>query len=232
MKYTILLACLSLLFSCGDRREAGPPVSMTKKASTAKAEMLQAEINMAAGELSIDGGGKGEVSAELRYSSGGLVPNFRYDDTSFRGRLVVDQPKNQSTNLQFEEDKWRIQLPDGLATDIDVNMGAGEARLKLGSLDLRKVGLKMGAGKVVADFVGEPKRDYEIKIQGGVGECEVTLPKSAGIHAEATGGLGSIDVDGLEKKGSYYENAAFSQAGPKIRLSVQGGVGSIKILVR
>lgn len=232
MKYTILLASLTLLFSCGDRREAGPPVSMTKKANTAKAEMLQAEITMAAGELSIDGGGKGEVSAELRYSSSGLVPSFRYDDSSFRGRLVVDQPKDQSSKLQFEGDKWRIQLPDGLATDLDVKMGAGEARLKLGSLDLRKVSLKMGAGKVLADFVGEPKRDYEIKIQGGVGECEVMLPKSAGIHAEATGGLGSVDVDGLEKKGSYYENAGFSQTGPKIRLSVQGGVGSIKIIVR
>lgn len=232
MKYTVLIAFFPLLFSCEGRREAGPPVSITKKASTAKAEMLQAEINMAAGELSIDGGGKAEVSADLRYSSGGLVPNFRYDDTSFRGRLVVDQPKHQGSNLQFDEDIWRIVLPDGLATDLDVNMGAGEARLKLGSLDLRKVGLKMGAGKVVADFFGEPKRDYEIKIQGGVGECEVTLPKSAGIHAEATGGLGSVDVDGLENKGSYYENVAFSQKGPKIRLKIQGGVGSIKILVR
>jgi len=232
MKYTVVIACLTLLFSCGDRREAGPPITDTKKANTSKAEMLQAEITMAAGELIIEGGGKQEVNAELRYSSGGLVPGFRFDDSSFRARLVVDQPKNQSGNLKFEEDKWRIQLPDGLATDLEVAMGAGEARLKLGSLDLRKVSLKMGAGKVVADFTGEPKRDFEVRIQGGVGECEVTLPKSAGIHAEATGGLGSVDVDGLEKKGSYYENAAFSQAGPKIRLSVQGGVGSIKILVR
>ncbi len=204
----------------------------TKKANTSKAEMLQAEITMAAGELNIEGGGKKEVNAELRYGSGGLVPGFRFDDSSFRARLVVDQPKDQSSNLKFEGDKWRIQLPDGLATDLDVNMGAGEARLRLGSLDLRKVSMKMGAGKVLADFTGEPKRDFEVKIQGGVGECEVMLPKSAGIHAEASGGLGSIDVDGLEKKGSYYENAAFSQAGPKIRLSVQGGVGSIKILVR
>lgn len=88
MKYTLLLASLTMLFSCGDRREAGPPVSMTKKASTAKAEMLQAEINMAAGELNIDGGGKQEVSAELRYSTGRLVPDFRYDDSSFRAVWV------------------------------------------------------------------------------------------------------------------------------------------------
>ncbi len=232
MKNLILIATLTTMFSCSERRDSGPPITETKRASTAKAEMLQAQINMAAGELSIDGGGKQEVSAEFRYSTGGLVPNFRYDDSSFRARLVVDQPKSQSSNLKFDEDRWRIQLPDGLATDLDVNMGAGEARLKLGSLDIRKVALNIGAGKVVADFTGEPKRDFEVRIQGGVGECEVTLPKSAGIHAEASGGIGSIDVDGLEKKGSFYENAAFSQKGPKIRLTVLGGVGSIRILVR
>jgi hypothetical protein len=194
--------------------------------------MLQAEINMGAGELAIEGGAKEEVVAELRYSSGGIVPTFRLDDSSFRARLVVEQAKKDGGNFRLDENRWRIQLPDTLATDLNVNIGAGESRLKLGSINLRKVGIKMGAGKVIADFQGEPKHDYEVKIQGGVGECEILLPKSAGIHAEATGGLGSIDVDGLNKIGNSYENAEFSGKAPKIHLSVQGGVGSIRILVR
>ena len=130
-----------------------------------------------------------------------------------------------------QENRWRIQLADKLETDLSVNMGAGEARLKLGSLDLRSVSLNIGAGKVVADFTGEPKRDYEIKIRGGVGECEILLPKSAGIRAEAQGGLGSLEVDGLTNKAGTYENPDYATAKVKIRLSVQGGVGSIRIKV-
>ena len=92
--------------------------------------------------------------------------------------------------------------------------------------------LNIGAGKVVADFLGEPKRDYEVKIRGGVGECEILLPKSAGIRAEVHGGIGSLDVEGLANKGGSYENPEFATAKVKIRLSVQGGVGSIRIRVQ
>ncbi len=232
MKTLVLPLLFALSFAACDRhRSSGPPVTETKKASTAKAEMLRADIKMAAGELNVEGGGKEEVSAEFRYSQGSMIPSFHYDNTSFRARLVIEETHKGTDNFNMEENRWRIQLADKLETDLSVNMGAGEARLKLGSLDLRSVSLNIGAGKVVADFTGDPKRDYEIKIRGGVGACEVMLPKSAGIRAEAHGGIGSLEVDGLTKKDDSYENPEFATAKVKIRLSVQGGVGSIRIKV-
>ena len=232
MKHCLIPILALTLTACNTHRSSGPPVTETKKASTAKAEMLRADIKMSAGELSIEGGGKEEVSAEFRYSQGAMIPAFRFDNTSFRARLVVEETGKDPGNFNMEENRWRIQLADNLATDLSVNMGAGEARLKLGSLDLRSVSLNIGAGKVVADFLGEPKRDYEVKIRGGVGECEILLPKSAGIRAEASGGIGSLDVEGLANKGGSYENPEFATAKVKIRLSVQGGVGSIHIRVQ
>ncbi|MFN7543338.1 MAG: hypothetical protein ACK5TN_11160, partial [Acidobacteriota bacterium] len=74
--------------------------------------------------------------------------------------------------------------------------------------------------------------DYEILVQGGVGECEVMLPKSAGLRAEAMGGLGEVNVEGLEKKGGYWESAEFDGAKVKVRLKVQGGIGRIGIRVQ
>jgi len=101
----------------------------------------------------------------------------------------------------------------------------------LGALDLRKVNLHMGAGKVIADFTGQPTRDYDIALRGGVGECEVTLPASAGIHAEVKGGIGSIEVNGLTKTGDRYESANYKDAKVKVHLSAHGGVGRIAINV-
>ena len=233
MKPILACASFALILSCGrgDHRDSGPPTTVTKKGSVAKSEMLMAEVKMPAGELRIEGADTDEVSAEFRFAPASAEPSFRLDTTSFRAKVVIDQTKDLP-GFNSGENVWGVKLPNKLATDLNVNVGAGEARLTLGSIDLRKVELHMGAGKVVADFSGTPKRDYEVNIAGGVGECEVILPSSAGIRAEAHGGLGSINVTGLEKHGDVWESANLASAKPKIRVNVHGGIGEIRIRVQ
>lgn len=231
MNPILLLALSVLLVSCDGGREmaSGPPVTETKKGSIGKSEMLQADVKMPAGELRIDGVDGDEVSAEFRYSSGATPPTLRLDTSTFRARAVIEQGKG---SVGAKENFWTVKLPNRVVTDLEVSVGAGEARMNLGSIDLRKVNLQMGAGKVVADFAGEPKRDYEVSIQGGVGECNLTLPKAAGIRVEAQGGIGSIDVSGLNKVGDKWESADFGAAKTKLRVSIQGGIGKISVNVR
>ncbi len=229
MRRALLAAALILTIGCERRRSSGEVVTESKKASVDKAEMLRAEIKMGVGDLTVEGGGKGEVSGEFRYVKDELVPSFKVDTSSFRARLTIDQKSKSGVGFTGGENRWVVKLADGLATDLSVDLGAGEAKLRLGSMNLRSVSLNIGAGSVNVDLIGQPVRDYEVKIRGGVGECVVTLPKSVGIRAEVQGGLGSVDVEGLEKKNGGYENAEFSSGKVKIRLSAQGGVGSIKI---
>jgi hypothetical protein len=233
MKQTMIWFAAALaMISCESRPDA--PVSMvteTKTASLAQVEMLAAEIRMGAGELDVNGGGAREARAVLEYNKALTEPRFTFDNSSFRARVRLEQ-KDQSISLSGgNKNRWRLTLPDDVTTELDIQIGAGEARLKLGTLDLKRVNLKLGAGEVKADFRGTPKRDYEVDIQGGVGECEVLLPKSAGVRAEASGGLGSIDVSGLEKRGDAWESEAFEAAKTKVRLRVKGGVGEIRIRV-
>jgi hypothetical protein len=231
MKHLVLAVALISLTACSKGKLSGPVITETKKGSIAKSEMLDAKVKMPAGELFITGTPTDEVTAQFDYSSGGPGPNFKLDTTSFRARAVIDMPQDVES-LSFEKNTWRVQIPEKVTTDLDVNIGAGEANLKLGTIDLRKVTLHMGAGKVVADFTGDPKRDYEIELRGGVGECDVTLPASAGIHADVKGGIGSIEVNGLTKVGDRYESPNYKDAKVKIHLSSHGGVGKIAISVR
>ena len=232
MRGALFVGLALLLIGCDRRRSSGEMVTEQKSASVAKAEMLRAEIKMAAGELTVEGGGKGEVSADFRYMKDDPAPTFTFDNTSFRARLTIAQSSKDGMNFVGGENRWSVKLADGLATDLSVNLGAGEAKLRLGTLNLRSVSLNIGAGKVNADFTGQPMNDYEVKIRGGVGECEVLLPKGVGIRAEVQGGIGSIDVQGLEKKNGVYENAEFTSGKVKIRLSAHGGIGEIKIIVK
>jgi hypothetical protein len=224
------LALVSLV-GCGERasRPAGETVTENRTGEMGQAEVLSAEIRMGAGELTVEPGDRAKVEGVFHYTVGAPAPAFRFDSRTFRARLAVEQSGVQAGAT---ENRWTVKLPVQVATDLEVSMGAGEAKLRLGGLDLRKVVMRLGAGKVEADFRGEPKRDYEILVQGGVGECEVMLPKRVGLRAEAMGGLGEIDVEGLDKKSGYWESAGFDGAKVKVRLKVQGGIGRIGIRVQ
>ena len=90
-----------------------------------------------------------------------------------------------------------MKLNGELPLDVTANLGAGEANLELGKMNLSRVEMSIGAGKVTMDLRGEPKRDYTVQIRGGVGETVVHLPKDVGIAATATKGIGDISIEGL-----------------------------------
>jgi predicted membrane protein len=88
----------------------------------------------------------------------------------------------------------------------------------------------MGAGTVRLDLRSAPKKDYSVRIRGGVGETTVYLPAAVGVSATTSGGLGDISVTGLHKSGDSYVNDAYARAAVRISLSVQSGVGSIQLI--
>ena len=80
------------------------------------------------------------------------------------------------------------------------------------------------------DLRGQPKRDYDVSVSGGVGQATVYLPKNVGIEAEAHGGIGHIEVRGLEKHGNVWQNSLYDTAKVTVRVKVQGGIGEIRII--
>ena len=77
--------------------------------------------------------------------------------------------------------------------------------------------------------LGERAKDLEAEIQGGVGEATIRLPKNVGVVATVHGGLGSIDTHGLKEEDGQYVNEAYGKSPTTIHLSVNGGIGSIKL---
>jgi hypothetical protein len=234
MKTSMILVALLALASCGstvELREAGPPRKVHHDFKLAKAEILDAEIQLGAGKLILTGGGKKAGTVDFDYSDNSLEPKYIFDDSSFRARLSVTQRSGSVTLGGSNRNEWRFQLPDDVETELNLKVGAGDVDLRAGSVDLRKLTLKMGAGRAEVDLRGERRRDLEIQIEGGVGECKLTLPRSAGIRAEAKGGLGHLDIQGLDKQGDEYVSPGFEAAKYKIRLKVSGGIGEIRIRV-
>jgi hypothetical protein len=226
LKRTLLTVGIAALAGCGNNVRLGPMEHQTKNLELDKSEMTRAEVKIGAGELRIAGGAAKLMEGNFDYNDPGSRPQVDYHSTGVRSDIEI----YPSGTVQRGKSKWDLRFNDSVAMDLVVKMGAGEAHLNLGSLSLRSVAFDLGAGEVDADLRGNPKRSYDVQIKGGVGQATIHLPRSVGISATAAGGIGEINVSGLEKRNDRWINPGHERDPVTIRLDVKGGIGQIDVV--
>jgi hypothetical protein len=227
MKLAPLLAAALLFAACGGR--PGPTQRESRTIDRDASEALRAEIRMGAGSLRIRGGSPNWMQADFVYNEPSWKPTVRYSTAGGRADLIVEQPSGKMI-AGDTTNEWDLQLNNDILTDIRVRAGAGEAHLDLGSLTLRSLDIEIGAGELRLDLRGAPTRDYEVRIKGGAGEATIHLPRDVGASAKVTGLIGDVNARGLTLQGGRWVNDAFESSKVKIRLDVQGAVGSINLV--
>ncbi|HTP70464.1 MAG TPA: toast rack family protein [Dongiaceae bacterium] len=185
-------------------------------------------VDMPAGELIITGGAEHLLEADFSQGPSWETPSIDYSVEDGTGTLNINQPSSKSF-MSNSDNIWKLKLDDEVAIDLKVDMGAGKGDLNLSKLDLTRLQLNIGAGQVNVDLTGERGKDLDASIHGGVGEAIVRLPKNIGVVANVHGGLGSIDVNGLKEEGGRYVNSVYGKAPNTIRLTVEGGIGHIRL---
>ncbi len=209
---------------------AGPTVHETQSIDLDKSEMARVEIKMGAGELEVGGGSPKLLDADFTYNIASWKPVVRYTSTGFRGELTVEQPRGIHSGGPHVDYKWNLRFNNDVPLDITTHLGAGTARMNLGGVSLRSLEVNLGVGELRLDLTGKPQRDYTVRINGGVGQATVYLPNTVGIVANAHGGIGDINVRGLEKRNGSWINAAHENAPVTIHIDVNGGVGQITLV--
>jgi len=201
----------------------------TKSIELDKTETARVEIDMGAGELDVKSGTPKLLEADFAYNVPDWKPVVDYRASASRGDVTISQRKN-SSSFGNTVNTWKLKLNDQLPLEVTANLGAGEANLELGQMNLRSVEVNVGVGEMKMDLRGDPKRDYTVQIHGGVGEATVYLPRDAAISATAAGGIGEIKATGLEKRDGVWINPERINAPVTVRLDVKGGVGEIHLI--
>ncbi len=218
-----------LLISCGpDFGPPGPERTETRSIPLDQSEEVRVDLRMGAGELRVHGGSDNLMDGRFTYNRLRLRPEISYNTGGFRGHLEVEEPGHVGGSTRRYE--WDLSFNDHKPLDIDVKCGAGESHLDLEDLTLRRVNIEMGVGELKMDLRGQPKQDYSVHIHGGIGEATVYLPRGTGIEADVKGGIGDIQVSGLEKRDGRYVNDAYGRANANIHLDIEGGIGAIHLI--
>jgi len=194
------------------------------------ANSIDASIQSPAGLLTVDGGSSRALEADFSFAESYGAPVVDYHVSSGIGQINVTQD-HDSPHFGVSHNDWNLRFNDAIPLELKVEMGAGEGRLHLRDVPVTRLTLNMGAGRVLVDLTGDRKKDVDADIQGGVGEATVRLPRNVGVVAHASGGIGGISAPDFKKQDDEYTNDAYGKSPTTIRVSVQGGVGSIKLLM-
>jgi len=217
-----LLAAACSIDSAGETKREQQSIDLDGSGSA------RVNLEMSAGELKVSGGAAKLMEAEFTYNVDRLKPMVEHHSSATETDIRISQ--SQAPGLSFNAmSRWDLRLNDGVSMDVVAKLGAGQAEMDLGNLNLRNLEVGIGAGQVHVDLRGTPKRGYGVRINGGVGETVVFLPRSIGISATAAGGLGSISVNGLEKRGDRWVNAGHENDAVQITVDIKGGIGEIQV---
>jgi hypothetical protein len=208
----------------------GPVQHDSKVIDRDNAEIVQVDLHMGAGTLRVGDTADKLMRADFDYDIPGWKPEVRYNSAAGRGTLHIRQPEVREANVGHNKYEWDVRLNRDVPLEIDAHFGAGDAKLDLASLNLRRVSIDMGVGKLDLDLRGHPKKSYDVRVHGGVGEAVVHVPSDVGVVADAHGGIGEISASGLRKSGDRYVNDAYRDSAVTIHLQVEGGIGSIRLI--
>jgi hypothetical protein len=200
----------------------------SKSVELGGAKAVRMSVQMPAGELRIEGGAEQLLSGEFFHAGSWSVPDVDYSVDDGVGILRIQQ-SGGGTHIGNSDNTWNLKVTDSTPLELKIDMGAGRGDFRLAKVDLTRLEVNIGAGQVNVDLTGERAKDLEAEIQGGVGQAVVKLPKNIGVVATVHGGLGSIDVRGLTKEDERYVNAAYGKSSQTLRLTVEGGIGQIKL---
>lgn len=221
----------SCVVNTNNGERSGPTEDLKRTIELDKTASVRVKLKMGAGTVNLRGGSANLMDADFKYNIPSWKPDVKYAVAGDQGNLTIEQPSGEHSGLGNKEYTWDVSLNDEKPLALEVEFGAGECNMNAGTLSLQSLDVNMGVGKLQLDLRGTPKKDYEVRIRGGVGEATVYVPSKVGVVANASGGLGAIDAKGLQKRGDRYVNDAYeTNAKVSIRLDISGGIGAIHLI--
>lgn len=210
---------------------AGPTIHDKQTVDLDRTESTRVDLKIGAGELKVSGGAAKKMEAEFEYTQA-LKPTVEHRTSGATSEITIAQAGGGGFSLGNNKSSWNVRLNDEVPMDVAAKLGAGQADMNLGSLNLRSLNVDIGVGEVNVDLRGMPKKSYNVRINGGVGEARVYLPRGFGISAAAAGGIGEVRVEGLEKRGDRWINPGHENDPVQITVDAKGGVGEIRIVAQ
>jgi len=210
----------------------GELVEETQTVELGEAESVELDLDIGAGELTVQGGARELMEGYFVYNIKRWKPEIDYSVAGNRGMLKVKQGECHGMTVGKKRNEWDISLSNDVPLDIEVDFGAGAGYLDLRGLILKSLNIDMGVGELKLDLSGEQKQSLDVSIDGGIGSATIYLPVDVGVRVMVDGGIGSVNARGMIKRRDAYVNDAYGKTEVTIDVDVDAGIGSIDLRLK
>lgn len=242
-----LFILLSLLFSLTSCNQFGPDrvgELLIDHISIAQAEATTAELFIYNGVGDVRLQTQSERADELlggtlSYNVPNWIPLVTHEINSAQVALVTVRQPELLTGLGFEDTSnvqytYDLQLNTAVPTNLNLEMGIGQAEIDLAQQQLTQLTLRMGAGTGQVDLSQIQPANLDVLVMGGIGRTTLLLPSDIGVRVTVEGGAGlsEIKTTGLIQRDPVtFINEAFNTAVPVINIIIHPAVGTIDLQV-
>ena len=203
----------------------GPLASEHHAVERGAAVRARVDIDMSAGDLEMTSGARTLLDGNFEFNVPDLKPTLAYAVNGDNGELKISQGSASGSY----ENRWRLSLDETTPIDLHVTLGAGDAELVLGRINLQSLAVRLGAGDLRLDLRGMPAKSYSVNVQAGAGDTTIQLPASVGISASTSGLIGDSNVSGLENRDGRWINPRAAESPVTIDLTVQHAIGDLRV---
>ena len=218
-------AALVMTTACTTGGPAGPLEREHQTIERGEATRARVEITMSAGDLTVQSGATQLFEGEFEFNLPALKPAIAYAVDGTTGVLKVSQAA-VSGNY---ENRWSLSLDETTPVELHINLGAGDARLTLGRMNLESVAVRLGAGDLLLDLRGMPASSYPVSVNAGAGDTTIQLPAAVGLAVRTSGLIGDANISGLEKRDDRWINPRAGASPVTIDLRVQHAIGDLTL---
>lgn len=181
-------------------------------------------IHFGAGRLALAGGAPPDELLNGAFG-GGVIHTLDPDGEVARVELRAPEALPPG-----EGREWDVALNEAIPLTLVVNTGAAEALLDLTAMQLRRLDVRVGAGRVEMDLPTAAGLSV-VNIAGGAGEVIVRVPEGVAARISGTAVLGSLDVDEerFPPVGDGWQSDEVENAANRVEIAVRFGAGRVQI---
>jgi len=227
------MALVLSLISCNLlTTSANQVITESQSVEIKSATSARIQIEIMAGELTVEGGGGSLMDADFQYDVDEWKPLVQYSENGAQGELIVSQPQSVRVPVGGGSiNTWTLLLKNDFPMDLSITTHVGNSDLDLSELDLTALKIETGAGTTNINLDGNWDHDVTASINGGFGELMVKLPDEMGVRIEMDTGAVNVHANGLIVADEGYVNKAYGTTPHTLTLKLTAGAGSVTLTV-
>ncbi len=205
------------------------------------AESVQQPLGAATSAEVVVSPAVGRLQMEALPEEASLVQGTIYRGRNEEVEQVLDSGTRATYTLQagdvswvpfgtwsFDRRLWDVGLSPGVVLDLEAELGAGEAVLDLTGLQLERLEVDVGVGRVEIRLPAEGR--FEASIDGAIGETVIVIPGGLEARIQASTALAVRNMPaGYRRDGDVYTSPGYEGAENRVDLTVNQAMGALTV---